>query len=90
MHTLQFEIAATAAALVVEEGLEYGPAKRRAVKQMGLPVRTELPDNELLEDASFGWAVFKAHFHHQCGGGGGNFRLKGMHVDCESAKTSEQ
>ncbi|MDB5963549.1 MAG: hypothetical protein JWQ72_49 [Polaromonas sp.] len=51
MHTLKSEIAATAAALVVEEGLEYGPAKRRALKQMALPQRTELPDNDLLEDA---------------------------------------
>ncbi|MEJ5990552.1 hypothetical protein WG902_11180 [Ramlibacter sp. PS3R-8] len=51
MDTLQSEIAATAARLVVEEGLEYGPAKRRAVKQMGLPQRTALPDNDTLEDA---------------------------------------
>lgn len=51
MHTLKTEIAATAAALVVEEGLEYGPAKRRAVKQMALPARTALPDNDELEDA---------------------------------------
>jgi len=36
---------------VVEEGLEYGPAKRRAVKQMALPARTELPGNDELEDA---------------------------------------
>src|SRR4051812_21467970 len=51
MDTLQAEIAATAARLVVEEGLEYGPAKRRAVKQMGLPGRAALPDNDMLEDA---------------------------------------
>jgi hypothetical protein len=51
MDTLQSEIAATAARLVVEEGLEYGPAKRRAVKQLGLGARTALPDNGLLEDA---------------------------------------
>ena len=51
MNTLQTEIAATAAALVVEEGLEYGQAKRRAVKQMALPQRTELPGNDLIEDA---------------------------------------
>jgi hypothetical protein len=51
MDTLQTEIAAAAARLVVEEGLEYGPAKRRAVKQMGLNARTALPDNDLLEDA---------------------------------------
>jgi hypothetical protein len=51
MDSVQTEIAATAARLVVEEGLEYGPAKRRAVKQMGLNARTGLPDNETLEDA---------------------------------------
>jgi hypothetical protein len=51
MTTLKSEIAATAAALVVEEGLEYGKAKRRAVKQMGLPARAELPDNAQIEDA---------------------------------------
>lgn len=37
--------------MVVEEGLEYGPAKRRALKQLGLPARTALPDNDELEDA---------------------------------------
>ena len=30
-HSLKVEIAAAAAAMVVEEGLEYGPAKRRAI-----------------------------------------------------------
>ena len=49
--TLKLDIAASAAALVVEEGLEYGPAKRRAVKQMGLSARSELPGNVELEDA---------------------------------------
>ena len=48
---LKLEIASAAAALIVEEGLEYGPAKRRAVKQMGLPARTELPGNDEVEDA---------------------------------------
>ena len=51
MPTLTSEIAATAAALVVEEGLEYGQAKRRAVKQLGLPARAPLPDNAEIEDA---------------------------------------
>ena len=51
LSTLKLEIAATAAALVVEEGLEYGPAKRRALKQLALPARTALPDNDALEDA---------------------------------------
>lgn len=45
------EIAQTAARLVVEEGLEWGPAKRRAVKQLGLPQRTPLPDNDTVEAA---------------------------------------
>ena len=51
LNTLKSEIAATAAALVVEEGLEYGPAKRRALKQLALPARTALPDNSEMEDA---------------------------------------
>jgi hypothetical protein len=50
MNSLSQEIAATAARMVVEEGLEFGLAKRRAVKQMGLPARTPLPGNELVED----------------------------------------
>lgn len=51
MHTVQEEIAATAARMVVEEGLEYGPAKRRAVKQLGLNARAPLPNNDQVEDA---------------------------------------
>lgn len=51
MDSMQSEIAATAARLVVEEGLEYGPAKRRAVKLLGLNARAALPDNDSLEDA---------------------------------------
>lgn len=50
-HSLKNEIAAAAAAMVVEQGLEYGPAKRRAVKQMGLPSRTALPDNDEVEES---------------------------------------
>lgn len=51
MDTMQSEIAATAARMVVEEGLEYGPAKRRAVKQLGLRQRAALPDNDTVEEA---------------------------------------
>ena len=51
MESLKSEIAATAARMVVEEGLEYGPAKRRAVKQLGAPGRSELPSNDDVEDA---------------------------------------
>ena len=49
MNSATQEIAATAARMVVEEGLEYGPAKRRAVKQLGLPQRTALPSNDIIE-----------------------------------------
>lgn len=47
----QADIAAVAARMVVEEGLEYGAAKRRAVKQLGLNARTALPDNQSLDAA---------------------------------------
>ena len=49
-NDIKQEIAATAARLVVEEGLEYGPAKRRALRELGLPSRQALPDNETLEN----------------------------------------
>ena len=51
MNDLQTEIAAQAARWVVDEGLEYGSAKRRALKELGLPSRTALPGNDLMEDA---------------------------------------
>jgi hypothetical protein len=51
MDSTKSEIAATAARMVVEEGLEYGPAKRRAVKQLGLNTRAALPDNDAVEAA---------------------------------------
>ena len=52
MDSAKLEIAAAAARMVVEEGLEYGPAKRRAVRQLGLNARSSaLPDNDAVEDA---------------------------------------
>jgi hypothetical protein len=51
MDHMKSEIAAAAARLVVEEGADYGAAKRRAVKLLGLPQRTALPDNDVVEDA---------------------------------------
>ena len=50
--TLTAEIAAAAARLVVEEGMEYGPAKRKAAKVLGRhSVRpAEMPANEAVED----------------------------------------
>ncbi|WP_425261667.1 hypothetical protein ACPOLB_12365 [Rubrivivax sp. RP6-9] len=46
------EIAATAARLVVEEGMEYGPAKRRAARDLGRRSgrSATLPSNEAVED----------------------------------------
>lgn len=50
--TLSNEIAAAAARLVVEEGLEYGPAKRKAARGLGRSAArsVDLPDNETIED----------------------------------------
>lgn len=50
--SLTDEIAAAAARLVVEEGLEYGPAKRRAARDLGRHAtrRVELPDNDTVEE----------------------------------------
>jgi hypothetical protein len=42
-------IAAAAARLVADEGMEPGPAKRRAARDFG--ARAALPDNEAVEDA---------------------------------------
>ena len=50
--TVSNEIAAAAARLVVEEGLEYGPAKRRAARDIGRRStrQAELPANIEVED----------------------------------------
>jgi hypothetical protein len=52
-HGASAEIAAVAARLVVEEGMEYGPAKRKAARALGLEGRrgAPLPDNNELESA---------------------------------------
>jgi len=44
------EIAATAARLIVDEGMDWGPAKQRAARDLGLP-RAALPGNDAVEDA---------------------------------------
>lgn len=51
MDAIKEEIAATAARMVVEEGLEYGAAKRQATKQLGVSARSGLPDNDQVEAA---------------------------------------
>jgi hypothetical protein len=49
---IAIEVAACAARLIVEEGMEYGPAKRRAARDLGHAKAhgAELPDNALVED----------------------------------------
>ena len=42
-------IASSAARLVVEDGLDFGAAKRHAVKLLGLPSRTPLPNHDEVE-----------------------------------------
>lgn len=52
MNALTLELAQAAARLVVEEGLEYAAAKRKAVRALGAAARRpELPSNEAVEDA---------------------------------------
>lgn len=48
---LKDEIARLAAQLVVDDGMEYGPAKHKAVKQLrlGRVAAPELPDNDTIE-----------------------------------------
>jgi len=44
------EIAAVAARLIVDEGMDWGPAKQRAARELGAP-RAALPANDEVEDA---------------------------------------
>ncbi len=50
-NDISAELAQAAACLVVEEGMEYAAAKRRAVKQLGLSARTALPNNAAMDAA---------------------------------------
>ena len=45
------EIAVLAAGLIVDEGLDYGSAKRQAMKRLGLPARAAQPSNAQIEAA---------------------------------------
>ena len=51
MTRLQDEISAAAARWVVEEGLEYGPAKSRAARDLGAGRRSAWPDNDMVEQS---------------------------------------
>jgi hypothetical protein len=61
---LAAEIAAAAARLIVEDGMEYGPAKRRVARDMGVMRGRDhaLPSNEAVEDAV---RSYLALFHAQ-------------------------
>jgi len=49
--TLTAEIAAAAARLIVEDGMDYGPAKRRAARDVAAGSRrVDLPGNDEVED----------------------------------------
>ncbi len=49
--TETLEIANTAARLIADEGMAWGPAKTKALRELGLPARTPLPPSELVEEA---------------------------------------
>ena len=51
MTTVRSEIALRAARLVVEDGMDFGNAKRRAAQECGIPGRATLPDNHEMEEA---------------------------------------
>lgn len=56
MHSLRDEIAAVAAQMIAEEGMDYGPAKRKAYDRItgghrGRIAHESLPSNEQLEAA---------------------------------------
>lgn len=48
---LRSELAHAAARLIAEDGMEYGAAKRKAVRQLGLPENFPLPGNAEVENA---------------------------------------
>lgn len=48
---LRSELVHAAARLIAEDGMEYGLAKRKAVRQLGLPEGFPLPGNAEVEDA---------------------------------------
>ena len=97
--SIDTEIAQAAAALVVDEGLEYGLAKRRALKQLGLPARTALPSNEQVEDAvrehlALLWMERLAQFRPYVGGAvwrGTATRLTDVYLQlfCDDSKSAE-
>lgn len=48
---LRSELTHVAARLIAEDGMEYGAAKKKAVRQLGLPENFPLPGNAEIQDA---------------------------------------
>lgn len=48
---LRSELARATARLIAEDGMEYGAAKKKAVRQLGLPDNFPLPGNAEIQDA---------------------------------------
>jgi len=55
---LRSELVQAAARLIAEEGMDYGLAKRKAVRQLGLPEGFPLPGNAEVEDAVRDYQAF--------------------------------
>lgn len=51
MALMNTEIANVAARLILSDGVSYGSAKLKALKELGLPERTPVPTNEALDEA---------------------------------------
>lgn len=51
MYITRLEVAALAARWVVEDGLDFGSAKKRAMESLGISGRAASPDNQELEEA---------------------------------------
>ncbi len=61
-------IADAAARLMAEDGVtDYGLAKKKAVRQLGLPERTPMPDNAEVEAALRAYqALYQGNEHREC------------------------
>ncbi len=53
MNRIEEEIAAVAARYIVDDRMEFGPAKRQAIKALGLGGKAPLPSNDDIEEAVF-------------------------------------
>lgn len=53
MNRIEEEIAQVAARYIIDDGMEFGPAKHQALKTLGLTGKVPLPSNDELEDAVF-------------------------------------